>query len=273
MARKKSPSQLDREIAEVLSGGSGKVKLKDRYSGGHAWLTFRGGRVVGAMGSDPKRYVGLTVGEARHHARYGGKPRRGSSHATKRGAADPIGAEWDDLAPTGIRVQAHSGDMPLEDATPVEIRRDMNRRLAGFRALSHVPARRKKWALAVYELAQAKPWVMDQVPHDVWGLVLADVGRGTRSSTGHATKRGAGVEVDTSVYRRTHGAEPRGSGNWKFVIGAREYAYGDESDLYRPAESRGAYKAGRPQLSFAKAKEHAIAEAKRRGVTVVGVAP
>jgi hypothetical protein len=57
------------------------------------------------------------------------------------------------------------------------------------------------------------------------------------------------------------------------VIGAREYAYGDESDLYRPAEARGAHKAGRPQLSFAKAKKYAIAEARRRGATVVGVAP
>jgi len=92
---------------------------------------------------------------------------------------------------------------------------------------------------------------------------------GGRSS--HATKRQ--VEVDTSVYRRYHGAEPRGSGNWKFVIGAREYAYGDESDLYRPAESRGVYKAGRPQLPYAKAKEYAIAEAKRRGATIIGVAP
>lgn len=103
------------------------------------------------------------------------------AHATKRRATEEVlGVDWSDLAPTGIRVQTHSGDMPLEDATPVEIRKDMNRRLSGYRALTHVPFRRKKWALAVYELAQAKPWVMDQVPHDVWGLVLADVGRGPR---------------------------------------------------------------------------------------------
>lgn len=104
-----------------------------------------------------------------------------SAHSTKRRATEEVlGVDWSDLAPTGIRVQTHSGDMPLEDATPVEIRKDMNRRLSGYRALTHVPFRRKKWALAVYELAQAKPWVMDQVPHDVWGLVLADVGRGPR---------------------------------------------------------------------------------------------
>jgi hypothetical protein len=86
-------------------------------------------------------------------------------------------------------------------------------------------------------------------------------------------RRRAGVEVDTSDYRRTHGAEPRGFFNWKFVIGAREYTYGDESDLYRPAESRGAQKAGRTGLSYARAKKYAIAEAKRRGATIVGVAP
>jgi hypothetical protein len=98
-------------------------------------------------------------------------------------------------------------------------------------------------------------------------------GLGGLGGSSHATRRVAGVEVDTSAYRRSHGSEPRGSGNWKFVIGAREYGYGDASDLYRPAESRGAYKAGRPQLSFAKAKAYAIAEAKRRGATLVGVAP
>jgi hypothetical protein len=99
------------------------------------------------------------------------RPGCGCSHATK------LGSEWSDLAPTGIRVQTHSGTMPLEDATAVEIRQEMNRRLSGYRALAHVPYRRKDWALKVYELAQAKPWTMDQVPHDVWGLVLTDVGR------------------------------------------------------------------------------------------------
>lgn len=72
-ARKKSPAQLEREIAEVLAAkGSGQIKLKDRYSGAHVWLTVRDGRVVGAMGSDPKRYMGMSFDEARHHARYGG---------------------------------------------------------------------------------------------------------------------------------------------------------------------------------------------------------
>lgn len=95
--------------------------------------------------------------------------------------------------------------------------------------------------------------------------------RGGRSS--HATRRGAGVEVDTSVYRRYHGAEPRGFGDWAFVIGKREFEYSDDPALYRPAQARGAHKGGRPGLSFANAKTHAIAEAKRRGATIVGVAP
>ena len=48
------------------------IKLKDRYSGGHVWLTVRDGIVVGAMGSDPKRYLGMTIDEAKHVARHGG---------------------------------------------------------------------------------------------------------------------------------------------------------------------------------------------------------
>ena len=48
------------------------VKLKDRYSGGHVWLTVRDGAVVGVMGSDPKRYLGMPLDQAKHVARYGG---------------------------------------------------------------------------------------------------------------------------------------------------------------------------------------------------------
>ena len=47
------------------------VKLKDKDRG-HVWLTVRDNRVVGAMGSEPKRYVGLSLKDARHLARYGG---------------------------------------------------------------------------------------------------------------------------------------------------------------------------------------------------------
>lgn len=47
------------------------VKLRDRASGNYVWLSIRDGVVVGAMGSDPKRFVGLTEQEARRKARFG----------------------------------------------------------------------------------------------------------------------------------------------------------------------------------------------------------
>ena len=37
------------------------------------FLTLRDGVVVGAMGSEPARFVGLTESEARHRARYAQK--------------------------------------------------------------------------------------------------------------------------------------------------------------------------------------------------------
>lgn len=46
--------------------------LKDKMRG-RIWLALRDGVVVGAMGSDPVRYLGLTESRARHIARYGGK--------------------------------------------------------------------------------------------------------------------------------------------------------------------------------------------------------
>ncbi len=48
------------------------TKLKDKRSGGIVWITVRDGVVVGAMGSDPKRFIGMTEARARHVARYGG---------------------------------------------------------------------------------------------------------------------------------------------------------------------------------------------------------
>lgn len=80
-ARKKTPpAQLNREIATALAQPSpGSLKLKDRYSGGSVYLTVRDGRVVGVMGSDPARYMGMSLDEAKHYARYGGRGR--SSHA------------------------------------------------------------------------------------------------------------------------------------------------------------------------------------------------
>lgn len=206
MATKKSPAQLDREINAVLQNYRVAYLLVTRRGplraivdapraltlaeaekwrrkwgrGETAWVETMAGEFVPVTGA---KRPGKFVDDARqgdvHWTLTSGSPK--AAHATKRRSTEEtLGVEWSDLAPTGIRVQVHSGDIPLEEATPVEIRRDMNRRLSGYRALTHVPGRRKKWALAVYELAQAKPWAMDQVPHDVWGLVLADVGRGPR---------------------------------------------------------------------------------------------
>lgn len=84
-ARKKTPpGQLDREIAAALARPAGPaadmIQLKDRYSGDRVWLKMRDGRVVGVMGADPKRYLGLTLEAAQHYARYGGHAPR--SHAT-----------------------------------------------------------------------------------------------------------------------------------------------------------------------------------------------
>ena len=76
--------------------GTSTIKLKDRHSGGHVWLTVRNGTVVGAMGSDPKRYLGMALDRARHVARYGGtggtggtgsKPSPRRDHATTRTTA------------------------------------------------------------------------------------------------------------------------------------------------------------------------------------------
>lgn len=68
------------------------IKLKDRYSGGYVWLTMRDGNVVGVMGSDPKRYLGMALDRAKHVARYGGTGSR-THHATAQ------------VAPTSVVVQ------------------------------------------------------------------------------------------------------------------------------------------------------------------------
>jgi hypothetical protein len=81
-------TQLDREINEALARPNpDTIKLKDRYSGGgHVWLTISDGRIIGVMGSDPGRYMGMTLEEAKRYARHGGARRVGragsGSHAT-----------------------------------------------------------------------------------------------------------------------------------------------------------------------------------------------
>lgn len=77
------------------------------------------------------------------------------------------------------------------------------------------------------------------------------------------------VTFDTSVYRSSHGAPPRGVGSWAFVMGRVDYDRLDETD-----------EAGRQLVWFApgsmrysSAKKLAAAEARSRGVKLVGVAP
>lgn len=50
-----------------------QITLKDRYSGNFIFLNVKDGVVVGAVGSEPKRYLGMTLAAAKHYARYGGK--------------------------------------------------------------------------------------------------------------------------------------------------------------------------------------------------------
>lgn len=56
--------------------GASEVRLKDRERG-QVTLRLRDGVVVGAMGSEPQRFMGLTLERARHVARYGGSGVRG----------------------------------------------------------------------------------------------------------------------------------------------------------------------------------------------------
>ncbi len=48
------------------------IKLRDKASRNTIWLSIRDGVVVGAIGSDPARFMNLTEARARHVARYGG---------------------------------------------------------------------------------------------------------------------------------------------------------------------------------------------------------
>lgn len=49
------------------------IVLRDRASGQRVWLYVRRGVVVGAMGSSPRRYLGMKEEAARHRARYAQK--------------------------------------------------------------------------------------------------------------------------------------------------------------------------------------------------------
>jgi len=233
MARK-TAAQLNREIAEALSQPPpSQIQLRDRYSGSPISLTVRDDRVVGAMGTEPKRYLGMTLDEAKRYARHGDRGRR--AHAT-------IKLDKDDARMFGRYA----------------------RRMGQTRAQALVNARTE--GFAEYQLGAVE---------DGWHAERSDTTQGgfPSADSAHATRRRSQIELDTSVYRRLHGAEPRGSGNWTFVIGKREYEYNDDPAIYRPAEA-GPLRGGitRP-MSFGRARELAMAEAKRRGAVIVGVAP
>lgn len=81
--------------------------------------------------------------------------------------------------------------------------------------------------------------------------------------------------VDTSPYRRSHGAEPRGRGSWAFVFGQR-------NGLEPTATRANALVDATPatecwfapgSITFGAAKKLALAEAKRLGATLVAVCP
>ena len=78
----KARAHATRKVAQ--DPATSTVKLKDRYSRAHVWLTVRDGTVVGAMGSDPKRYVGMSLDQAKHVARYGGTGGTGTKFSSRR---------------------------------------------------------------------------------------------------------------------------------------------------------------------------------------------
>lgn len=76
------------------------------------------------------------------------------------------------------------------------------------------------------------------------------------------------VRFDTSAYRSSHGAEPRGRGSWGFVMGKLDYELVDEKD----AQGRARLWFAPGSMTFGEAKKLARAEARARGVSLVGVA-
>lgn len=79
---------------------------------------------------------------------------------------------------------------------------------------------------------------------------------------------------DTSVYRKNRGAEPRGNGSWAFAFGMRTGlgpTAATASEIARSTSHASAW--GVAGTTFAAAKKKALAEAKRRGATLVVVIP
>jgi hypothetical protein len=174
--------------------------------------------------------------------------------------------------PSGIVIDGYQGKIALEDATAAEIREEMDRRVIEFRSSGGVPVRRMIAAREIRDLAEVKPQLWDRIPASVRDQILQiayQVKRAERKMRGASGTRAEAVRVDTSIYRRYHGSDPRGKGDWLFAIGKVDVDLGPEDPAwYRPARTHAV-----SALPFAKARDYAVAEAKRRGETIVGVSP
>lgn len=79
----------------------------------------------------------------------------------------------------------------------------------------------------------------------------------------------AAVVVDSNDYEMEYGHKPRGRGAWGFVFGKRDRD-AEMNDVWFAGASE-TNKMGRASLTYGEAKRLAVAEAKRRGVSLVGV--
>ncbi len=168
------------------------------------------------------------------------------------------------VAIKAVTIQGYQGRVSVDDATPAELREEMTRRVIEFRSSAQDLARRMVAAREVRELAEARPYLWDRVPDRIRQEVLEighqvkRAGQVMAQTPGSRTK----VVVDTGPYRRNHGAEPRGRGRWRFLIGKSSYDRVDDPALYSP---------GATDLPYPKAREYATREAVRRGETTVYV--
>lgn len=111
-----------------------------------------------------------------------------------------------------------------------------------------------------------KAGVLNQFATDLRKQFTSPPERGERGSVIAPT-------VDTSVYRRSHGAEPRGFGVWAFVFATRTELGPTATLVDSLCDKPGLAWVMTQSLTFGQAKKAALAEAKRRGANVVGVCP
>ena len=107
------------EAERLRTAGLEEVTLREQrgaYRGGKIDLTVRNGIVVGAMGSDPKRYVGLPLELAREYARTRGGRAQGEALMS---AKQPSKRE---LAIARLRIAGYDDDRKTWMRTYVENR-------------------------------------------------------------------------------------------------------------------------------------------------------